>query len=126
MLEKFLSWLISQRRAVQLLIGSAMRINPAVALLLLASLILAIFDGLATYIEISKDLVPAEFNLWPAFIQAKYGLENWLVLHIALFTVFAVMLTVALWKKYRWPIYFWFIVEIFLLIIHIRILTWRF
>ncbi len=121
MLKKFLSWLISQPRHIRLLVGPDIKFNWTIAVLL-ASLILAIFDGVATYIEISKDLLTELNPLLPTFIQTKYGLENWLVFHIILFTVFAVMLAVALWKKYRWPIYFWFAVEVLLLIIHVRIL----
>lgn len=109
-----------------------MKVSKITSIALLLALLLSIFDGVATYIEASHEEFE-ELNWLPRMIQKKSGLDNWLIFHIAYFTLLAIFLAIALWeklapleklfywKKIFWPIYFWLAVEIFLLITHLRI-----
>lgn len=106
-----------------------MRVSTSIILIL--ALILSIVDGVATYIEITNDWA-IEINPIPKLIQTKYGMENWLMFHIIIVTIWALILAIVWQKPFSltknlylerifWPVYLWLVIELFLLIIHIRI-----
>lgn len=90
------------------------------AIMLAIALILTIFDGVATYFELSHKLV-TEGNFIPTLVQSEHGLENWLLFHVAMGIFFALAAVYMFWRQRYGVIIAWFAIEVFLCLNHLWI-----
>ena len=88
--------------------------------MLAVALILSIFDGAATYFELSRRLI-TEVNFVPALVQAEHGLENWLLFHVATGIFFALAAVYMFYRQRYGVIIAWFAIEVFLCLNHLWI-----
>lgn len=93
------------------------------AIMLVVALILTIFDGAATYFELSRRLI-TEGNFIPAFVQAEHGLENWLLFHVAAGIFFAFVAIYMFYRQRYGVVIAWFAIEVFLCLNHLWIFVW--
>lgn len=89
-------------------------------IMLVIAPILAIFDGVATYFELSRGLI-TELNVIPALVQAEHGLENWLLFHVAMGIFFALAAGYMFYRQRYGVVIAWFAIEVFLCLNHLWI-----
>ena len=92
-------------------------------IMLVVALILTIFDGVATYFELSRKIV-TEGNFIPGLVQSQHGLERWLLFHVAMGIIFALVATYMFHRQRYGVVIAWFAIEVFLCLNHLWIFLW--
>ncbi len=81
------------------------------------ALILALFDGASTYFAVSRGLA-SEANPIHVFLQGKYGLEAWWLIHLFLCLGAVAILGFLVKRGFWWVAYIWLGAEILVCINH--------
>lgn len=99
-----------------------MKTRKSLKILLVIALVLSFCDGFFTYYELSMGA--EELTPWLVPVQQIFGLNLWLLFHIAIYSFFGFVLLLARVKpKFKIAgIYIWLSVEILLVICHIYML----